>query len=265
MAEDGAQALFNDTWLLSTGENPSWELADVMGDVPVARWRHTATLLPDNASLLVFGGLAKCAHARGEVFDVFVDKAKKDFTSWSEIVPELSYDSATTTMSLVTVPTMETVAVSFWIDNLLPNKHAAMLVGSAGCGKTALINGKLRVLSDDFASETVNINYYTNSNMFQKIIEAPLEKKAGKNYGPPGNKKLIFFVDDLNMAALDAYNTASNISLMRQHMGYGHIYDMGKLSTRPARHTSPCPNPSPPELTPSPCPCTQVKKSYSEY
>ena len=92
-----------------------------------------------------------------------------------------------------------------------------------------------------------------------------LEKKAGKNYGPPGNKKLIFFVDDLNMAALDAYNTASNISLMRQHMGYGHIYDMGKLSTRPARHTSPCPNPSPPELTPSPCPCTQVKKSYSEY
>ena len=183
MAEDGAQALFNDTWLLSTGENPSWELADVMGDVPVARWRHTATLLPDNASLLVFGGLAKCAHARGEVFDVFVDKAKKDFTSWSEIVPELSYDSATTTMSLVTVPTMETVAVSFWIDNLLPNKHAAMLVGSAGCGKTALINGKLRVLSDDFASETVNINYYTNSNMFQKIIEAPLEKKAGKNYG----------------------------------------------------------------------------------
>ena len=29
--------------------------------------------------------------------------------------------------------------------------------------------------------------------MFQKVLEAPLEKKAGKNFGPPGNKKLIYF------------------------------------------------------------------------
>ena len=27
--------------------------------------------------------------------------------------------------------------------------------------------------------------------MTQKILEKPLEKKAGKNYGPPGNKKLV--------------------------------------------------------------------------
>jgi dynein heavy chain len=132
---------------------------------------------------------------RGEIYDVFVDKAKKDFVSWSEVVPELEYDSTTTKMSLVTVPTMETVAVSFWIDNLLPNKHGAMLVGAAGCGKTALINGKLRTLPEDYSSCVININYYTNSQMFLKIIEAPLEKKAGKNFGPPGNKKLVYFVD----------------------------------------------------------------------
>ena len=147
-------------------------------------------------------------------------------------MPELEFDSTTTKMSLVTVPTMETVAISFWLDNLLPNKHGAMLIGAAGCGKTALINGKLRTLPEDYSSRTININYYTNANMYQKIIEAPLEKKAGKNFGPPGNKKLIYFVDDLNMAALDNYNTASNISLMRQHMGYGHIYDLNKLSQK---------------------------------
>ena len=59
----------------------------------------------------------------------------------------------------------------------------------------------------------VNINYYTNvQHSFQKILEAPLEKKAGKNFGPPGNKKLIYFVDDLNMAALDKYTHASRTS-----------------------------------------------------
>jgi len=169
---------------------------------------------------------------RGEVFDVFVDKAKKDFVSWADVVPELEFDSATMKMSTVTVPTMETVAISFWLDNLLPNKHGLMLVGAAGCGKTAMINGKLRSLPDDYGSLVVNISYFTNANLFSKVIEAPLEKKAGKNFGPPGNKKLIYFIDDLNMAALDNYGTASNISLMRQHAGYGHIYDLQKLTMK---------------------------------
>lgn len=35
--------------------------------------------------------------------------------------------------------------------------------------------------------------------MLQKILERPLEKKAGRNYGPPGNKTLIYFIDDMNM------------------------------------------------------------------
>ena len=73
-------------------------------------------------------------------------------------MPELEFDSATTKMSLVTVPTMETVAISFWLDNLLPNKHGAMLIGAAGCGKTAMINGKMRSLPEEFASTTININ-----------------------------------------------------------------------------------------------------------
>lgn len=35
--------------------------------------------------------------------------------------------------------------------------------------------------------------------MLQKILEKPLEKKAGRNYGPPAGKTLIYFIDDINM------------------------------------------------------------------
>ena len=162
---------------------------------------------------------------RGEVYDVFVDKAKKDFVSWSEIVPG-GYDSTTTKMSLVTVPTMETVAISFWLDNLIPNKHAMMLIGAAGCGKTAMINGKLRTLPEDYGSLTTTSTTIPTPTCSRRSSRRRSE--SGKNFGPPGNK-LIYFVDDLNMAMLDPYNTASNISLMRQHMGYMHIYDLSKL------------------------------------
>ena len=38
----------NQTYYLHMGADPmKWEEADLMGDVPPPRWRHTATLLPD--------------------------------------------------------------------------------------------------------------------------------------------------------------------------------------------------------------------------
>ena len=46
-------------------------------------------------------------------------------------------------------------------------------------------------LSEDYAIANVPFNFYYSAEMTQKILEKPLEKKAGKNYGPPGNKKLV--------------------------------------------------------------------------
>ncbi len=58
--------------------------------------------------------------------------------------------------------------------------------------------------------------------MIVQALESSLEKKAGVNYGPPGTKHLVYFVDDLNMPKLDPYETAMPISLIRQHLGWGH-------------------------------------------
>lgn len=74
-----------------------------------------------------------------------------------------------------------------------------MLVGTAGTGKTVLMQAKLSSLPDEFMVANVPFNFYTTSAMLQGILEKPLEKKAGRNYGPPGTRRLIYFVDDMNM------------------------------------------------------------------
>ena len=85
------------------------------------------------------------------------------------------------------------------MDMLIQNNKPVLLIGNAGLGKTVLINDKLAQLGENYNVANIPFNFYTTSDMLQRILEKPLEKKAGRNFGPPGTKKLIYFVDDLNM------------------------------------------------------------------
>lgn len=97
------------------------------------------------------------------------------------------------------VHTAETIRYRYFVDLLMDQGRPVMLVGNAGSGKTVMIGDKLASLGEDMMVTTIPLNYYTTSMMLQQVMEKPLEKKAGKNYGPPGTKKLIYFIDDMNM------------------------------------------------------------------
>eukprot|EP00325_Prymnesiales_sp_UTEX-LB-985_P027317 CAMPEP_0174739386 /NCGR_PEP_ID=MMETSP1094-20130205/71525_1 /TAXON_ID=156173 /ORGANISM="Chrysochromulina brevifilum, Strain UTEX LB 985" /LENGTH=47 /DNA_ID= /DNA_START= /DNA_END= /DNA_ORIENTATION= len=45
-------------------------------------------------------------------------------------------------------------------------------------------------------------------------------------FAPPGTKKLMYFIDDMNMPAPDKYGTQSAIALLRQQVDYGGFYDL---------------------------------------
>ena len=44
-------------------------------------------------------------------------------------------------------------------------------------------------------------------------------------FGPPGSKRLIYFVDDMNMPFVDKYDTQSAIELLRQSLDYKGWFD----------------------------------------
>ena len=106
------------------------------------------------------------------------------------------------------VPTSETTRIRYFMDMLIKMQRPIMLVGNAGTGKTVLINDKLNSLGEDFLVANVPFNFYTTSEMLQRVLEKPLEKKAGRNFGPPGSKRLIYFVDDMNMPEVSVHNAA---------------------------------------------------------
>ncbi|MEQ2277173.1 Dynein heavy chain 9, axonemal, partial [Xenotaenia resolanae] len=116
------------------------------------------------------------------------------------------------------------------MDRLLECRRPVMLVGNAGTGKSVLVGDKLGSLdAEKYMVKNVPFNYYTTSAMLQDVLEKPLEKKAGRNYGPPGSRRLIYFIDDMNMPEVDAYGTVQPHTLIRQHMDYNHWYDRNKL------------------------------------
>ena len=56
----------------------------------------------------------------------------------------------------------------------------------------------------------------TSANKTQTSMESCMEKKLRKTYAPKGNKKLIIFVDDLNMPMKEIYGAQPPIELLRQ-------------------------------------------------
>uniref|UniRef100_A0A4W6G5D9 Dynein axonemal heavy chain 17 n=1 Tax=Lates calcarifer TaxID=8187 RepID=A0A4W6G5D9_LATCA len=167
--------------------------------------------------------------SQGTVFDYYIDPESKKFEPWSKMVPKFEMD-ADTPLQACLVHTTETIRVRYFMDCLLEHRRPVMLVGNAGTGKSVLVGDKLGSLdAEKYMIKNVPFNYYTTSAMLQAVLEKPLEKKAGRNYGPPGSRKLIYFIDDMNMPEVDAYGTVQPHTLIRQHMDYNHWYDRNKL------------------------------------
>ncbi|KAM9208504.1 dynein axonemal heavy chain 17 [Dugong dugon] len=170
--------------------------------------------------------------SQGTIFDYYIDPDTKKFLPWADKVPSFELDPDVPLQASL-VHTTETIRIRYFMDLLMAKSWPVMLVGNAGTGKSVLMGDKLESLStDDYMVQAVPFNFYTTSAMLQGVLEKPLEKKSGRNYGPPGTKKLIYFLDDMNMPEVDKYGTVAPHTLIRQHMDHRHWYDRQKLTLK---------------------------------
>nr|CAH8820074.1 unnamed protein product [Trichobilharzia regenti] len=172
----------------------------------------------------------------GTIFDFFWSLTTRKFESWSTRLTKCELDPDIPLQAAL-VPTVEVVRLRFFLDLLIEAGHPVMLVGSAGTGKSVILQDKFSSLSEEYLVKSIPFNFYTTSLMLQEVLDKSLEKKAGMNYGPPGQHRLLYFIDDLNMPEVDQYFTVQPHTLIRQHIDHKHFYDRQKLTLKKVSKT----------------------------
>lgn len=173
----------------------------------------------------------------GMCFDYFYDATKKEYVHWSDKLPvyeaqPIGHGPGKVAFSNIVVSTVDSVRLTWIMDLLAQNGHHVMFVGGAGTGKTTMMNNYLHHTGDNFVSTVINMNYYADSKAFQTLFEQNIDKRSGKMFGPPATKKMIYFVDDLNLPFVEEYGTQNALELLRQIMDHGTIFDRLELGFR---------------------------------
>eukprot|EP01032_Pedospumella_encystans_P025560 gene25560-28882_t len=128
----------------------------------------------------------------------------------------------------VMVPTTDSVLYSHMLKMLAPQRPI-LFVGESGTAKTTIIQKYLSELPNTaFSRLNINFSSRTTSADVQTNVEANVDKRSGNIYGPPSGKKLLVFIDDVNMPKVDTYGTQQPIALLLFLMGRGCVYDRTK-------------------------------------
>ncbi|KAJ6667676.1 hypothetical protein lerEdw1_015997 [Lerista edwardsae] len=132
----------------------------------------------------------------------------------------------------IIVPTMDTVQMAYLLEMLLTNHKPVLCVGPTGTGKTLTIADKLlKTLPLEYISHFLMFSARTSANQTQDLIDSKLDKRRKGVFGPPLGRYFIFFIDDLNMPALETYGAQPPIELIRQWMDHQGWYDRKQIGT----------------------------------
>jgi len=166
------------------------------------------------------------------VYDFVYDKERGKWVPWMDTIeskripPEAEY-------STIIVSTVDTVRYTYILDRLVQHNMHVLFVGPTGTGKTVYVKKKLQEgLPSHMTSMFMTFSAQTSANMTQDIIDGKMDKRKRGLYGPPQGKKMVIFVDDLNMPQVEEYGAQPPIELLRQFMDHSGWYDHKELAFR---------------------------------
>ncbi|XP_063171723.1 dynein axonemal heavy chain 10 [Candoia aspera] len=162
------------------------------------------------------------------LYDFHFDGQTRRWLPWSKLVPQYNHSPEVRFIDIL-VPTVDTTRTTWLLEKMVKIKHPVVLVGESGTSKTATTQNFLRKLSPDTnVLLIINFSSRTTSMDIQRNMEANVEKRTKETYGPPMGKRLLVFMDDMNMPRVDEYGTQQPIALLKLLLEKGALYDRGK-------------------------------------
>ncbi|PNH03664.1 Dynein heavy chain 7, axonemal [Tetrabaena socialis] len=201
---------------------PSGERYILPDDIPAGHTRLlNAPMMP-----LTVPGTDQPSGSSYSVYDFFFDTAKDGWRLWTELI-DTTPIPADAKFRRIIIPSVDTVRYSFLLDKGVSHTQPVLIVGPTGTGKSVLIQKYLYGLSPEqfVAPNVIGFSARTTANSTQHLIDAKLDRRRRGVFGPPVGKKVVVFVDDLNMPQLETYGAQPPIELLRQFMDHGGWYD----------------------------------------
>ncbi|KAJ1453028.1 P-loop containing dynein motor region D4-domain-containing protein [Pelagophyceae sp. CCMP2097] len=151
------------------------------------------------------------------VYENKVDERSCDWVSW--VAPVWNYPSGDSLdFASLLVPTVDSTRTMYLVNNVHKQRKATLLVGSEGTAKTSTVRMFLSALR--MLTRTCNYSFATKPIGAQMAVESELDKRGGKNFGPPNSQKMTFFIDDMSMPEVNNWGDQPTLELMRQLIEY---------------------------------------------
>ncbi|CAL9696600.1 unnamed protein product [Knipowitschia caucasica] len=161
------------------------------------------------------------------LYDFHFDGKQKKWVSWNSLVSKYVHNPDMKFADIL-VPTIDTTRTDWILEQQVKSKCPVLLVGESGTSKTATIHNFLKNLDPSKVTMTINFSSRTTSMDIQRNLEANVEKRTKETYGPPMGKRMLIFMDDMNMPKVDSYGTQQPIALLKLLLDRGGIYDRSK-------------------------------------
>eukprot|EP00762_Andalucia_godoyi_P000483 ANDGO_03248.mRNA.1 Dynein gamma chain len=164
-------------------------------------------------------------------FDFFVDDVTGAWTHWRSRIPSWEYPGDSKfEFSTLFVPTLDSVRLDYLLGIIAKQEKSVLLVGGPGTAKTVTIENYLITKSDPetMLYKKINFSSATSPLIFQRTIEANIDKRVGNTYGPAAGRKMTVFVDDISMPEINEWGDQVTNEIVRQVVESRGVYNLEK-------------------------------------